>query len=121
MSSSRDRLAEIITPMLPDDWRRIERHTVRAIGTLSAPTVFIDFMTMSHAGMPAGSLVDGFEVTLVSHLTDYAKAEDEIDEAAKHLVKHLDPSGRVAWSTARKASFGDYLGWTIDVQLLNTI
>lgn len=122
MSSSRDRCAAIITPMLPVAWRaRITKNTVKTLGTLSAPSVFIDFTTMTHDGMPPGQLVDGLEIALISHLRDYAKAEDALDAAARTFVRALDASTEIAWSTATKRSFGDYLGWAIAVQLLTPI
>lgn len=123
MSSSRARLAAIITPMLPTVWRRrVTDTTVKSIGTLAAPSVFIDFTTMTHDGMPPGQLVDGFEIALVSHLTDYAKAEDDLDSATRTLVRAIDASDEVAWSTALKREFADkYLGWVVTVQLLTPI
>ncbi len=126
MSSSRERLAEIIEPMLPPAWaRKIETHTVKTIGTLSADAVFIDYLTMDHAGMPAGQLLDGFEVALVSRLTDYEKAEDALDPVAQSFVRALDQSSDVIWTGARKAGLGGqnndaYLGWIFTVQMLNT-
>lgn len=120
MSASRDRLAELLEPMLPDAWRRrIERYTVKSFGTLPGPSVFIDYIGMSHAGAPAGMFLDQFEIALISDLTDYAKAEDAIDEAAQHLVRQLDPSTEIVWSAATKRAFGDYLGWVVTVQLIN--
>lgn len=119
MSSSRARLAALIAPMLPVTWRRrIETHTVRAMNTLAAPTVFIDHTAITHDGMPPGQLIDGFEVALVSHLTDYGKAEDAIDPVASAFVRAIDSSSEVAWSAANKRAIGDYLGWVITVQLL---
>ncbi|TFV82040.1 hypothetical protein E4V99_13990 [Microbacterium sp. dk485] len=121
MSSSRERLAALIEPMLPEAWRgRIEKYTVRNIGTLSQPAVFIDYTTMSHEQMPAGALIDGHEIALVSHLTDYAKAEDDLDPTARTLVRGLDTSVEVAWSRAEKRGVGDYLAWIITVQLIST-
>ncbi|MDY0827545.1 hypothetical protein SK224_00225 [Microbacterium sp. BG28] len=120
MSSSRDRLSGIITPLLPEAWRKVEKFTVKNLGTLSGPRVFIDYTSISHEGMPPGQLVDGFEVALISHLKDYAKAEDALDDAVRAFVRNLDVSNDIAWSTATKRAFGDadYLGWTVIVQLL---
>ncbi len=119
MSSSRDRLGAIVTPLLPEKWRgRIESHTVRTIGTLSAPAVFIDYVRISHEQMPPGQLIDGFEVALISNLTDYSKAEDDLDDAARQFVREIDASSEISWSTADKRAFGDYLGWAVVVQLL---
>lgn len=121
MSSSRKRLAAIIEPMLPEKWRRIEAVTVKNLGTLDGPRVFIDYTTIGNDGVPPGQLVDGFEVSLISHLTDYAKAEDELDDAAQQFVRALDTSSEIAWSGAVKRPFGQqqYLGWMVTVQLLS--
>lgn len=121
MSTSRARLAAILRPMLPAKWHRIEKVTVKSLGTLDGPRVFIDYTTISHDGVPAGQLVDGFEVALISNLTDFARAEDDLDAAAQQLVRRIDASSEVAWSTADKRGFGDphkYLGWVVSVQLL---
>jgi hypothetical protein len=119
MSSSRDRLAALIEPMLPDAWKRIEAHTVKTIVSLSRPTVYIDYTSITHAGMPEGQLIDGFDIALISDLTDYAKAEDALDSAVRPFVRALDASPDIAWSAANKRAFAEtYLGWVVTVQLL---
>lgn len=123
MSSSRQRLAALIEPMLPEKWRRIEAVTVKSLGTLDGPRVFIDYITIGNDGVPPGQLIDGFEVALVSNLTDYAKAEDELDAAAQQFVRALDTDSEVMWSGAVKRPFGQqqYLGWIVTVQLLTPV
>lgn len=118
--SSRARCAEVITPLLPEKWqRRVNTHTVATIGTLAGPSVFIDYVAISHDGMPPGQLIDEFEIGLVSHLTDYALAEDELDETAKAFVRAIDPRSDIAWTGAAKKKIADkYLGWVVTVQLL---
>ncbi|WP_460776017.1 hypothetical protein [Microbacterium sp. GXF7504] len=121
MSTDRDRLASIVRPMLPEAWRgRIEKHTVRALGTLSAPSVFLDFTTITHDGMPPGAVVDEFEVALVHPSTDYAKAEDDLDTTVRVLIDNLDDAPAVAWSRAEKRGIADYLAWVVTVQLIST-
>lgn len=116
--SARQRAADLITPMLPDDWRgRVTAQTVESIGTLSAPSVFISFTSITHEGMPAGAMIDSFDVVLLSDHTDYAKAEDALDEAIRPFVRALDASPHVAWAGADKKKYGDYLGWVVVIQI----
>ena len=118
MSSSRQRVADIITPMLPEAWRtRVTAQTVATIGTLSAPSVFIDYTSITKDQMPQGVMVDGFEIALLSPLKDYAKAEDELDQAVRTLTRALDTSTEIAWGRADKRNISDYLAWVVTVQL----
>lgn len=116
MSSSRQRVADIIRPMLPAGWS-ITAQTVATVGILAAPAVFIDYTSITHDGMPAGSMIDGFEVALLSHLKDYGKAEDVLDSVVRTFVRALDASDTIAWSRSDKRSIGDYLAWIVTVQL----
>lgn len=118
MSSSRQRVAEIITPLLPEAWRgRVIAQTVATVGTLPGRSVFIDYTSITHDGMPAGSMVDGFEIALISHHKDYAKAEDDLDPAVRAFVRGLDASDQIAWGRAEKRAIADYLAWVVPVQL----
>lgn len=118
MSSSRERVVELITPMLPEAWRKnIVWHTVKIIPALDGPAVFMDFTAMTHAGMPEGAMVDEFEIALISHLTDYTKAEDALDPAVRALVRGIDASRQIAWSRSDKRNIGNYLAWVVAVQL----
>lgn len=118
MSSSRERVVELITPMLPAEWHKnIVWHTVKNIEGLSVPSVFMDFTAMSHAGMPEGAMVDEFEIALISHLTDYTKAEDLLDPAVRALVRGLDASRQIAWTRSDKRNISGYLAWVVAVQL----
>jgi hypothetical protein len=126
MSSSRDRLADIIRPLLPEGWRDIETHTVKSIPNLSKPKVYIDFTAIGTAWnnqpVPAGAMIDSFEIALVSHLTDYSMAEDALDPAARAFLRKLDPLEEISWTNADKRALGDqrYLGWVVTVQLITT-
>lgn len=118
MPSSRDRLVTILTPMLPAPFVTVRRNTVRKLDTLAAPVVLIDYTAITHDGMPAGTMVDSFDVALVSHLTDYAKAEDLLDPAVRAFTRALDASTEIAWVRADKRQLEDrYLSWIVTVQL----
>ncbi|KQR86831.1 hypothetical protein ASF96_10990 [Microbacterium sp. Leaf179] len=104
--------------MLPEGWRgRVTAQTVESIGTLSAPSVFISFTAIGHDGMPPGAMLDSFDVALLSDHTDFAKAEDALDEAIRPFVRALDASPQVAWSGADKKKIGDYLAWVVSIQI----
>lgn len=116
MGNARTRLAALITPMLPEDFRaNVKPYTVRAIGTLSAPTVFIDYTRITHDGMPQGAMLDGFDIALVSPLTDFAKAEDYLDPAVREFVRAIDPAPDLAWSETNKRELAEYLAWVVTV------
>lgn len=115
-ANARTRLADLIAPMLPESFRgRVNAYTVKAIGTLAADAVFIDYTKISHDGMPQGAMLDSFEVALVSPLTDYTKAEDALDPAVREFLRAIDPSAEIAWIDAEKRSLGDYLAWIVTV------
>lgn len=102
--------------MLPERFRgRVNAYTVRSIGTLSAPSVFIDYTKITHDGMPQGAMLDSFDIALVSPLTDFAKAEDELDPAVRAFVRAIDPAPDLAWSETNKRELGDYLAWIVTV------
>lgn len=102
--------------MLPEQFRgRVNAYTVRSIGTLSAPSVFIDYTKITHDNMPQGAMLDTFDIALVSHLADFAKAEDELDPAIRAFVRAIDPAPDLAWSETNKREVGDYLAWIVTV------
>ena len=117
-SDPRQRILDAISPALPARWRK-EPYTVRAVGTLAKPTVFLDYSSINHDGMPAGQVFDGYEVALVSAHQDYVKAEKEIDPVARAVIAGLDAATDLAWSTAQKRGVGDYLAWFITVQQIS--
>ena len=118
MSGSRERVAALITPMLPTGWRdRVTAATVESIGTLSAPSVFISYTAISHDGMPPGVMLDTFDVVLLSDHQDFAKAEDALDDAIRPFIRAVDASPDVSWTTAEKKKYGDYLGWGVVLQI----
>lgn len=125
MSSSRARLADLIRPMLPEEWQRIEEYTGASIPTLDGPRVHLDYTEISHEGMPQGALYDGFDVAVISHYLDHRLAEDALDAVVPSFVRKLDAANDIAWGNARKRRLGGeqndrYLSWIITVQLLNT-
>lgn len=102
--------------MLPAEFRdRVNAYTVKSIGTLSAPSVFIDYTRITHDGMPQGAMLDIFDVALVSPLTDFAKAEDALDTAVRAFLRAIDPSSQIAWTDTNKRDLGDYLAWVVTV------
>lgn len=117
-SDPRTRILAEITPALPARWTP-HPYTVRAVGTLDKPAVFLDYTSISHDGMPPGQVFDGYQVALVSNLTDYEKAERQIDPVARAVIAVLDASTDLAWSGAEKRSIGDYLAWIITVQQIS--
>lgn len=115
-SNARTRLAAIITPMLPEKFRaNVRAQTVANIGTLDGPAVFVDYTKITHDGMPQGAMLDSFDVALVSSLTDYGMAEDELDPAVRAFVRAIDPAPNLAWSESNKRQLGDYLSWVVTV------
>lgn len=117
-SDPRTRIIAEISPAVPTRWTK-NKYTVRAVGTLAKPAVFLDYTSIAHDGMPPGQVFDGYQVALVSAHADYTKAEDEIDPIARAVIAVLDASNDLAWSTAEKRSVGDYLAWVITVQQIS--
>ena len=119
-SDPRTRILAEITPALPARWDK-KPYTVRSVTTLAKPSVFLDYTSINHDGMPPGQVFDGYEVSLVSAHTDYEKAERELDPIARAVIAVLDASNDLAWSTAvkRAVSNDTYLAWIITVQQIS--
>lgn len=120
MPTERARVAEVIASYTADGWR-VYPHTVKRIPELAAPAVFIDYISvepLAEAGI--GHLTHGFELSILSHLKEYANAEDQLDDDVREFVRRLDAATDIAWSRADKRSIGDYLGWVVVVQLISS-
>lgn len=117
-SDPRKRIIDAISPALPAGWR-VERHTVRSVGKLARPTMFLDYTAISGEGMPPGQVFDGYEVALLSAHEDYTKAEEQLDPIARTVIRILDASTDLAWSPATKREIAGYLAWVIPVQQIS--
>lgn len=117
-SDPRKRILDAIMPALPDGWGT-EKYTVRSVDRLARPTVFLDYTTINHDGMPPGQVFDGYEVSLVSAHADYTKAEEQIDPIARAVIRILDDSTDLSWGNASKREVSGYLAWIITVQQIS--
>lgn len=117
-SDPRKRILDEIKPALPAGWGE-EKHTVRSVGKLARPTVFLDYTAISHEDMPPGQVYDGYEIALVSAHEDYAKAEEQLDPIARAVIRILDASTDLSWSAASKREISGYLAWVIPVQQIS--
>lgn len=119
-SDPRARILAALTPALPARWDK-KTYTVRAVGKLAKPSLFIDYTSINHEGMPPGQVFDGYEIALVSAHEDYTKAEQEIDPIARAVITVLDAATDLSWSTANKRALVNdtYLAWIITVQQIS--
>lgn len=117
-SDPRKRILDAIAPALPAGWGT-EKYTVRSIDKLARPTVFLDYTTINHDGMPPGQIFDGYEVSLVSAHDDYTKAEAQIDPIVRAVISILDAAPDLSWSGATKRAVSGYLAWIITVQQIS--
>ena len=97
-SDPRQRLVDLVAPALPNGWDQ-RPYTVRVVGKLAKPTMFVDYTGISHDGMPAGQVFDEYDLTFVSHFEDYIKAEEAIDPVARAVIRVLDGATEGSWST----------------------
>lgn len=113
-SSVRAQVAAKLAPHIPDGWA-VKPHTVKQVTTLSRTTLYVE-----HTGI--GPLPDAPEshvsstvvVTVLSHLTDYEKAEDALDTPILALITDLDGDTELGFERAEKTAVNDtYLGWAI--------
>lgn len=118
-TSPRERVKQVIEFYVPDaaDWR-IVAETVKSVGTLNKPTVFIDYLTIRPLTETPDDLIDGFEIAVVSERQDYGAAEAALDDHVRDFVRALDHASDISWTTADKRVIGDYLAWIIAVQLI---
>ncbi|NYE20514.1 hypothetical protein [Microbacterium immunditiarum] len=118
-SSVRAQVAAMLAPFVSDEWT-VKPHTVKQVDTLARPTLFIE-----HTGIdplevsPFGHVQSTVVVTVLSHLTDYSKAEDALDVPVLELITDLDTDDRLEFRNARKTSVHDtYLGWAIELTVI---
>lgn len=118
-TSVRALVAGYLAPIIPDTWTVVP-HTVTTVNTLAAPTVFIEHSTIVPAPeAPSGHVHNTVVVTVLSHHTDYAKAEDAIDSDVLHLIEQLDDQDAIGWTRAEKIAMKDtYLGWAITLTFI---
>lgn len=117
-SDPRKRILAEIAPALPAGWGT-EKYTVRSVGKLARPTVFLDYTAISHEDMPPGQVFDGYEVAFLSAHEDYTKAEEQLDPVARSVIRVLDASTDLSWGTASKREIAGYLAWVITVQQIS--
>jgi len=119
-TSVRQAVADLLQPIIPAGWD-IRPHTVKKVLTLSRPTVYVEYTTTEPAPeAPIGHLHDSVVVTMLSHLTDYAKAEDALDTDVRTILAALDAHDRLVWTKAEKVEVADtYLGWAITLTFIS--
>jgi hypothetical protein len=116
----RESLRAMLAPLVPTTWT-IVPYTVKTIGKLDRPTLYIEHVSIDPlAEAPLGDVRATARVTLVSHLTDYVQAEDALDDDVFDLIIALDSHDRLAWTGAEKLKVADYLGWQITLTHLAT-
>lgn len=113
-ASVRAQVAEMLAPFLPAEWT-VKPHTVKQVTTLARPTLFIEHTTITPLlEAPAEHVQSTVAVTVVSHLTDYQKAEDALDVPVLELLTNLDTHPRLGFERAEKIAVADtYLAWAI--------
>ncbi|WP_417561868.1 hypothetical protein [Microbacterium sp.] len=120
-TSVRALVAGYLAPIIPDTWK-VDPHTVKTVDKLPAPTVYVEHTTIEPAPeAPAGHVHNTVVVTILSHLTDYQKAEDALDSDVLHLIEQLDTQDAIAYQRAEKITVKDtYLGWAITLTFITT-
>lgn len=85
---------------------------------LSRPTCIVRFHSYEPAPNALGSLFATFIVTIASHYTDRAKAEDALDALLPDITQALAGIPGLTWTRANKALLaGKYLAFDIDATL----
>lgn len=112
----REHLRTQLGPLLPADWRLIPYQ--RQPQTIDTTTVIVS----SLASDPIGACASGanpvcFTITVVAPHKDTEQAEDALDVAVLELCAQLDALDTVQWTTARKVTAGEFLGWDIETTI----
>lgn len=113
-SSVRAQVAALLAPYLPGTWA-VKPHTVKSINTLTKTTLYIEHTGIDPlAAAPVGHVQNTVVATVLSPLTDYAKAEDALDADVLTLVTSLDGSDTLGFVRAEKTEVIEtYLGWAV--------
>ena len=112
----REHLRTQLGPLLPADWRLIPYQ--RQPQTIDTTTVIVKhtgFAPLAQA--PIGSLANELTITVVAPHKDTEQAEDALDVAVLELCAQLDALDTVQWTTARKVTAGEFLGWDIETTI----
>jgi hypothetical protein len=115
-TSVRAQVAAFLEPLIPERWD-VKPYTVKSIGTLSVPTLFIEHTAIDPLpAAPVGNVQNTVVLTILSNLTDYAQAEDDIDPGVLTLITALDGHDQLGFVRAEKNAVIDtYLGWAVTV------
>jgi hypothetical protein len=112
----RHALRAALKPIIPETWKIIPYQ--RDVGVLSQTIVmFKQGAIRPLPAAPIKALQVDMTATIVSPLSDTARAEDELDDDVLSLTFALDELG-ILWTEARKVLFNDSnLAYDIDIQL----
>lgn len=111
----RQHIVDELTPNLPAEWR-IE-DGIPTLGTLSKPVLWIEYTEFAPLEeAPLSHIAASAELCIVTHKTDMAKAEDDVDEHVAALYEAAFAAGSFYAISARKTVFNDqYLGWRMSI------
>jgi len=111
-------MVDRLTELVPDTWD--VRPGLSPIGTITKPTLLIEYKTIDPFDAPMGNVRVAFEVYIVDHHEDQSKAEDAVDGYVVALMVALDQHPSISWSTASKTGIADtpYLGWKFTVSAI---
>lgn len=119
--SARQELADYLAPLLPG-WKIVA--SFRPIDTIERPTVRIGLKSLAphaEAGYGTARTVTG-TITVASHLRDFAKAEDQLDNnLLPALLEAIEAHPTVIWTDAEMTKWqADQLAYDVQVTFTTT-
>ncbi|QEA29711.1 hypothetical protein FGL91_14830 [Microbacterium sp. CBA3102] len=120
----RDELKARLEAALPDDWAIVKDLTAANVSLV--PAVYIEFTELSTlaegAQLPPGQVCATVDLVLVDPRTADGEAEAAIEDEIVPLLKELDTSSDLGWSTARKIrQDSGPLSWRVSLIALTTL
>lgn len=111
----RQHIVDELTPNLPAGWK-IE-DGIPTLGTLSKPVLWIEYTQFAPLEeAPLSHIAASADLCIVTHKTDFEKAEDDADEHVAALYEAAFAAGSFYAISARKSVFNDqYLGWRMSI------
>lgn len=117
--TAREHLVGILAPELPTGWKLIE--TARIPQTIDATTVIVNHSGIAPAPARRSTLLNTFDVYVVSSHSDKDRADLILDDAVLTLITAISDHAEVRFDTAKKVDVTDrFIGWEITLTTLTS-
>lgn len=121
MKAAREHVAKVLAEHVPAKWRVLSNEN--GTDVLDRLTVRVNNQRVRREpSAPMGSYDHTLNVRIVSHLTDQARAERDLEDALPELLQVIEDHLGAAWDEAEKVLDPDTqtLAWDVPVHVITT-